>query len=907
MEFTSIDVEDQNTLKDMYISEDEPTSSKDSSQKSNDININKLEGANNNKGNTKVKPTLVPMRVKSFSGKRGRIIERRRASTKRWVARKKALLAATGEHASDTDSAVSDDMQLSPVQKARAKTNADKEAVRQKKLSKALKNLETNMNDTYSIKINSDNIFVETDSDNGKTKSETLLSSDVLLSENKNILLKQDSMQDEQKQNKSYIQNVIEKENRSIDIQEYNDSMSKLKYHNDKGAYLPHSVKSELEIGDVRYVVTSTLVLTESEDTDQTYLNSISKEPRTIIIDESTQEKNTDIIDAVQLRRINPTITDPNDKRLIEKCLNIEVEGTEFEVLKQVQLELATFIEKDVKYKIFGLNTIERKKEESQNVYSSSYYALDKKLKNIIEKTIKKNIEESFKSLDLFNQESRTVSAEFVRTAMISKEFQPRVVLKVLDLVKESKYYRINNLHILDQYKRKKRINNSHESLPQKRRRMPSRKYNDYNTSTMDSDTNESEETISHKVLSAQKVYASAIKRELGGRKQSFEQISKQSILMASKSVAKKSTVGFRKSIENRSKMNTELPSSGKHVCGVCNLSFNDSSEIEIHMKSHKMENIISRYNKHKMMRCKRCHEIVEARFVKLHVCRSVKQVHKCYVCNLVFRTEKSLAHHLDIHDQSEFNIENITKIDSKNVLDMNNPNASIPVTIMKDQIKKSIVGTQIKAVENTTLEDILTTKSTKFEGIKSIEKPKKTYTCFVCDKIFTDEEVLKDHLQKHCDDISEDEQSIEKEQYQCAICGDSMESEDALEAHVEKHLFDDEDDNPNLITIGTDGTENETTKESSYQCAQCAEVFNTQMLLEMHTQAHDEEAAIAEWEKQGMKAYEYQCMICDDLFETEEELSEHLDVHNGNAHICQLCDKPFPTLFHLQQHVASH
>ncbi|KAF7409527.1 hypothetical protein HZH68_003908 [Vespula germanica] len=909
LEFANVDcITDQNTLKEMYISEDDPASSKDSSQKTNDIiNMNKFEGTNENEGNSQIKPSLVPMRVKSLSGKRGRTTERRKASTKRWVARKKALLAATGEHASDTDSIVSDDAQLSPVQKARAKTNADKEAERQKRLAKALKNLETNMSSKYSIKHESDNVIIETDSDTRRTRSQALMNSDVLSSENKSISLKQDSMQDEMKQNKSYLQSVMEKENSPTDIPEYDiidESITKIKLHNDIKTFLPHSVKSELEVGDVKYVVTSTLALTEPEYMNKTQLNNLSKESKSLNMDENSQEKNTDIIDAVQLRRIHPATSDSSDKRLIEKCLNIEVEGTELEVLKQVQLELATFIDKEVKYKLFGINSNDMKNDELQNFYSSSYQALDQKLKSIIEKTIKKNIEASFKSFEFSNQQSKTVSAEFVKSAMISKKFQPTVVLKVLDLIQENKCHRINNLHVLDQHTSINTTNNSFEILPNKRRRMPSKKYNDYNTSTMDSDSNGSEEGTSHK-LSTQKVYASSVKRESGVRsKQSVEKNSKHNIL-TSTPVAKKSTVGFRKRLENRSNVtNAESAINAKHICGICNLSFNDRSEIEVHMRSHKVENTISRHNKHKMMRCKRCHEIVEARFVKAHVCRSIKQVHKCYVCNVVFRTEKLLAHHLESHDQSEFNIENIAKIDSKKLLDTSNRNASILVTSVKDQIKKSIVGTQIKAVENTSLENILTSKSARLDGIKSVEKPKKTYTCFVCDKIFTDEEVLKDHLQKHCDDISEDEQSIGKEQYQCAICGDSMESEDALGIHVEKHLFDDEDDNPNLITIGT---ENEKTKESSYQCVQCAEIFNSEMLLEMHMQAHEEEAAIAEWEKQGMKAYEYQCMICDDFFETEEELSEHLDVHNGNAHVCQLCEKPFPTLLDLQQHVATH
>jgi hypothetical protein len=72
----------------------------------------------------------------------------REASTKRWVERKNALIAATGSVPSESDSDTGP--HLSPVQKARAKTN-DKDPEKQRKIEKALKNLEMNMTDKYKI------------------------------------------------------------------------------------------------------------------------------------------------------------------------------------------------------------------------------------------------------------------------------------------------------------------------------------------------------------------------------------------------------------------------------------------------------------------------------------------------------------------------------------------------------------------------------------------------------------------------------------------------------------------------------------------------------------------------------------------------------------------------------------
>ena len=121
-------------------------------------------------------------------------------------------------------------------------------------------------------------------------------------------------------------------------------------------------------------------------------------------------------------------------------------------------------------------------------------------MKNIIEKTIKKNFESSMmrscgSDFNSYSQQSGKVSPTFVKEAMNSKKYQPKVLLKRLDLAKESIQRNINNMHVLIKRTVKNKLGGPFSMVSHKRQSVLPIRYNDYNTSALDSDSYLSDET----------------------------------------------------------------------------------------------------------------------------------------------------------------------------------------------------------------------------------------------------------------------------------------------------------------------------------------------------------------------------------------------------------------------------
>lgn len=141
----------------------------------------------------------------------------------------------------------------------------------------------------------------------------------------------------------------------------------------------------------------------------------------------------------------------------MEKCLNIEIEGMEADALQRVQLELAKFVKEDVPKRLLDESSANSEPDPKNISFKDTYDSLGYQLKNIVEKVLRKNYEADKKN-DPRPSNNNKISPEFAKAAEKSPVFQPEVKMAKFNLGALCKTYHINNLHILEEDKRQRRV-----------------------------------------------------------------------------------------------------------------------------------------------------------------------------------------------------------------------------------------------------------------------------------------------------------------------------------------------------------------------------------------------------------------------------------------------------------------
>ena len=137
-----------------------------------------------------------------------------------------------------------------------------------------------------------------------------------------------------------------------------------------------------------------------------------------------------------------------------------------------------------------------------------------------------------------------------------------------------------------------------------------------------------------------------------------------------------------------------------------------------------------------------------------------------------------------------------------------------------------------------------------------------KKYQCEHCQKRFTRNDHLKNHVRTH----------TKERPYQCEHCQKCFTRNDHLKSHIRTH-----------------------TKEKSYQCEHCQKCFSESGNLKRHIRTHTKERP-------------YQCEYCQKCFTRNDHLKTHIRSHTKEKPFrCEHCQKRFAQSNNLTRHVRTH
>ncbi|XP_061880620.1 zinc finger protein 287-like isoform X2 [Entelurus aequoreus] len=171
--------------------------------------------------------------------------------------------------------------------------------------------------------------------------------------------------------------------------------------------------------------------------------------------------------------------------------------------------------------------------------------------------------------------------------------------------------------------------------------------------------------------------------------------------------------------------------------------------------------------------------------------------------------------------------------------------------------------GVEVTLSSDTDCEgDMNTPKDKKHSKCSKKIRVKKSFSCSVCPKIFSNKGNFTQHMKTH---------SGEKT-FDCSVCGKRFCHQKVLTEHIRIH-----------------------TGEKPFKCSVCDKPFSRKRVLSQHMRTHTGERP-------------FNCSVCDKNFAQKRALIQHMRTHTGEKPFkCSVCDKSFSQKSTLSKHSRTH